>query len=157
MAGNKEIAKALARCELFKTLLPEAVEKLAAACSLVQAREGDVIVAENSPSDAIYVVVKGSVDYIKRMDEKRGLVLARWRESDVFGLTSVVDGKGHFVSAVAATPGEYVRIPAAELWKVCEADPHFEHRVFTQVLLTQSGRLRQLTVRLREFLSKILE
>ncbi len=149
--------KILAGCELFKTLPPEALETAAARCEEGEARAGEALVVEGKPADGLYVVVEGNVDYIKKVDEKRGLVLLRWQPGDVVGLDAVMDGKEHYVSAVAATPVKYLRLSFEDFWAVCAADPLYEHRIFGQTLLIQSAGLRQTTLRLREFLAKIIK
>ena len=73
------------------------------------------------------------------------------------GLDPVMDGKEHYVTAVAATPVKILRISPKDLWAVCAADPLYEHRLFGQTLLIQSAGLRQTTLRLREFLAKIIK
>jgi CRP-like cAMP-binding protein len=148
--------KILAACELFKTLPAEALEMLAARCEAGEAGAGDAVIVEGKPADNLYVIVEGRVDYIKRVNEKRGLVLFRWRGGDVLGLNSVMDGKEHYVSAVAAEPVRFLRVLAGDLWSMAAADPLYEHRLFQQTLLIQSARLRQTTLRLREFLAKII-
>jgi CRP-like cAMP-binding protein len=149
--------KILAECELFKTLPPEALEMVAARCDEGEAKAGEALVVEGKPADGLYVIVEGNVDYIKKVDEKRGLVLFRWRPGDVLGLDPVMDGKEHYVTAVAATPVKILRISPKDLWAVCAADPLYEHRLFGQTLLIQSAGLRQTTLRLREFLAKIIK
>ncbi|HUV87589.1 MAG TPA: cyclic nucleotide-binding domain-containing protein [bacterium] len=149
--------KILAECKLFKTLPPQALEMAAARCEEGEAEAGEALVVEGKPADGLYVVVEGNVDYIKRVDEKRGLVLLRWQPGDVVGLDAVMDGKEHYVSAVAATPVKYLRFSAEDFWAVCAADPLYEHRVLRQTLLIQSAGLRQTTLRLREFLAKIIK
>jgi CRP-like cAMP-binding protein len=153
----EERLKILAECELFKTLPPEALEMAAARCREGEAEAGEAFVVEGKPAEGLYVIAEGNVDYIKRVDEKRGLVLLRWGPGDAVGLDALMGGEGHYVSAVAATPVKYVRFSAEDFWAVCAADPLYEHRVFRQTLLIQSAGLRQTTVRLREFLAKMIK
>jgi CRP/FNR family cyclic AMP-dependent transcriptional regulator len=148
--------KILAECDLFKTLPAEALEELAARCEPGEAGAGDAVIVEGKPADDLYVIVEGRADYIKRVNDKRGLVLFRWHRGDVLGLNSVMDGKEHYVSAVAAEPVKFLRVSAEDLWSAVAADPLYEHRLFRQTLLIQSARLRQTTLRLREFLAKII-
>lgn len=153
----EELVKILAECELFKTLPRDAWEMLASRCEVAAAKEGEAILAEGKRADYLYVVAEGRVDYIKRVDEKRGLVLFRWQRGDVLGLDSVMDGKEHYVSAIATAPAKFLRISAKDFWAVAAAEPLYEHRLFRQTLLVQSAALRQTTLRLREFLAKIIK
>ena len=153
----KDKSKILARCELFKTLPAEALELIAAKAAPLEVNEGDPLIVEGKPSAFLYVIAEGTVDYIKRVDAKSGLVICRWAEGDVVGLDAVIDGKDYFVSAVASTPVKCLRLPAADFHALCDADPQYEHRIYAQALLIQSARLRQITQRLREFLAKILK
>ncbi|MGD8719049.1 MAG: cyclic nucleotide-binding domain-containing protein [Candidatus Zixiibacteriota bacterium] len=153
----KERIELLKRCELFKTLPPEGLEAVAERCVPEDVEAGGTILVETRPAESLYVVAAGTVDYIKRVDEKRGLVLFRWQVGDCFGLHSVMDGKEHCVSAVAKGPVKLLRLPVLDFRAVCEEDPLFEHRMLRQILGVQSHRLRQITNRLREFLAKIVK
>jgi CRP-like cAMP-binding protein len=149
--------KTLAECELFKTLPPEALEMAAALCTEGEAEAGKALAVEGKAADGLYVVAEGNVDYIKRVDEKQGLVLLRWGPGDVVGLAAVMDGGDHYVSAVAATPVKHLWLSSEDFWALCAADPLYEHRLFAQTLVIQSAGLRQTTIRLREFLAKIIK
>jgi CRP-like cAMP-binding protein len=149
--------KTLACAEIFKTLPPDALDMLAGKCDIVSFAEGEPLELEGRPAEALYIIAEGQVDYIKRMDEKSGLVLYRWGPGGVVGLSSCLDGGGQFCSAIAAAPTKALKLPADYFRALCETDPVYEHRVLTQALFLQSGRLRQATVRLREFLAKILK
>jgi CRP-like cAMP-binding protein len=153
----EERLKILARCELFSTLPRKGLEMVASRCVPGEAKKGASVVVEGKAADGLYIVVRGKVDYIKKVEEKRGLVLFRWGPGDVFALNAVMDGKEHYVSAVAATPVKFLKLAAADLRAVCAADPLYEHRILRQTLLIESNRLRQITVRLREFLAKIIK
>ncbi|HUU56364.1 MAG TPA: cyclic nucleotide-binding domain-containing protein [bacterium] len=153
----EERIKILEKCELFRRLPPEALAAAAARCEEGEAKEGDVILVEGKPTDAVYVLADGKVDYIKQVDEKRGLVISRWQAGAVFGLSSVMDGQEQYVSAVATTPVKYLKLPVVDFWAVCAEDPRYEHGIYWQTLLIQSVALRQVTLRLREFLAKMIK
>jgi CRP-like cAMP-binding protein len=157
MADEKERLALLQETELFRTLPAEALVAVAAKCEEGQAAEGTALLVEGKPADALFVVASGAVDYIKKVEEKRGLMLFRWERGDVFGLNSVMEGKENYVSAVAASAVTYLKLPVVDFWAVGSEDPLYEHRLFRQTLLIQSARLRQITVRLREFLAKIIK
>jgi len=71
----EERIKILARCELFSTLPRKGLEMAASRCVPGEAKKGESVVVEGKPADGLYVVVRGKVDYIKKVEEKRGLVL----------------------------------------------------------------------------------
>ncbi len=147
----------LARSELFKTLPSEGLIFAAERCRAAAAKEGEPLIVEGKPAPGIFVITEGRVDYIKRVDAKSGLVLCRWSEGDVLGLDAVMDGREYFVSALATTPVKVLRMATEDFRALCAADPTYEHRIFTQALLIQSARLRQITQCLREFLAKIVK
>jgi len=153
----EEKIKILERCDLFRRLPPEALAAAAERCEGRAAKEGEVILVEGKPADAIYILATGKVDCIKQVEEKRGLVVSRWQAGAAFGLSSVMDGQEQYVSVVAKTPVKYLKLPVVDFWAVCAEDPHYEHGVYRQTLLIQSVALRQVTVRLREFLAKIIK
>ena len=86
MVALEERIKILEKCELFRRLPPEALAAAAARCEEGAAQEGEVLLVEGKPADAVYVLADGKVDYIKHVDEKRGLVISRWEAGAVFGL-----------------------------------------------------------------------
>ena len=153
----KDRIKAIARCELFKTLPPEGIEMVAARCVEVTAQAGEPLIVEGKPAAGVFVIVEGKVDYIKMVDAKSGLVVCRWAEGDVVGLDRMFEEEPYFVSAVATTPGRYLRLAAGDFRAICDAEPQYEHRIFTQALIIQSSRLRQITACLKQFLSKIIK
>jgi CRP-like cAMP-binding protein len=153
----EEIIKILEKCELFRRLPPEALEAIAARCERGTAQEGEVILVEGKPADAVYILADGKADYIKLMDEKRGLVISRWEAGAAFGVSSVMDGREQYASVVATAPATFLKLPVVDFWAAVAEDPHCEHGAYRQTLLIQSVALRQVTLRLREFLAKIVK
>lgn len=153
----KKKEQVIARCELFKTLPPEGIALVAERATEARYAPGQPVMVEGQPVPGLFVLCEGTVDYIKRMDDKNGLVLFRWEEGDVFGLGPTLEKRDAVCSAVAQTEARCVLLPAADFAALCEASPLYEHRLFTQALLIQSQRLRQITLRFREFLAKVLK
>ncbi len=146
----------LSSCELFKNVAPQTLVRVAKFCEPTEAQPGEAIVVEEMAGDGLYIIAEGEVDYMKSMDEMSSLFLARRGPGDIFGFTSLFDKKGHLVTVIAVTPVKCLRIKTADFFKLCAEDPDFEHHVLEELLIINSNYLRQITLRLREFLTKML-
>jgi len=146
----------LSSCELFKNVAPQTLVRVAKFCEPMEAQPGEAIVVEEMQADGLYIIAEGEVDYMKSMDEMSSLFLARRGPGDIFGFTSLFDKKGHLVTVIAVTPVKCLRIKTTDFFKLCAEDPELEHHVLEELLIINSNYLRQITLRLREFLTKML-
>jgi CRP-like cAMP-binding protein len=146
----------LSSCELFKNVEPQTLVRIAKFCETLEAHAGEAIVVEEMPANGLYIIAEGEVDYMKSMDEMSSLFLARRGPGDIFGFTSLFDRKGHLVTVIAVTPVKCLRLKVADFFKLCAEDPDFEHHVLEEMLIINSNYLRQITHRLREVLTKML-
>lgn len=153
MADKKKI---LASCPMFDSLPPEAIDTLAEMTQLCAAPQGEAIIIEETVPEGLYIIVEGEVDYMKRMDELSSLFLSRHGKGDVFGFTCIMDKKNSLITAIAATPVQYLLLSSVNFWKFTGMNPLYEHRIMEKSILIHSIFLRQVTVRFREFLAKIL-
>src|SRR6185436_12235477 len=83
--------KALPTTPLFSELGPESLGRLIEEARLVEHEPGSVVYRTNDPSDALYVIVNGSVSTFA--DGEPRVEIARLGEGEVFGETALVESE----------------------------------------------------------------
>ena len=81
----------------------------------VAPQEGEVLLAEGAPTDALYLVQRGEVVVEKRDADGHPRVLARLGEGEVFGEMSFLDGEPASASVRAAREARVARLPRRRL------------------------------------------
>ena len=120
----------LADVDLFRSLPPEAVERIAQAAQQRTLRRGDVLFREGEPGDELFVVESGRIAIANKSFDGRESVVALMEPGDVFGEMSLFDpsqgrsaeGRALEASTVYAVPFEPLREVFREqpelLWSV---------------------------------------
>jgi cAMP-dependent protein kinase regulator len=135
-AGHPEVGPALERfyrerllstllttAPLFKSLPEEQRVQLLARFSPVHADSGEPLVREGENAGGFYLIVLGAVDIVKRVGERRSVLLATLREGAYFGEMSLLSGHTASASVVAAGPVELARLPPREFYDVVATHP----------------------------------
>ncbi|HEX6273113.1 MAG TPA: cyclic nucleotide-binding domain-containing protein, partial [Polyangiaceae bacterium] len=100
--------RALPTTPLFSELSPGSLTQLIEHARLVELEAGAVIYRKNEESDALYVVVSGTVSVLA--DGESRLEIVRLGEGEVFGETALVDDERRSTTAEAAERTEVLRI-----------------------------------------------
>ena len=87
--------------------------------------EGSVIFEEGQLGAALYVVLEGEVQIIKRLENGSSRILAVMGPHDFFGEMSLIDKKTRSATAYCRTEVKVLRIPSASLSKFIETNPKF--------------------------------
>lgn len=122
---------------IFNRLEPLEVQRLKAICHLAHFREGDVILKDNSPGMALYIVRRG----VARV-EKDEQVLAHLGEGEFFGEMSLIDDCVSSADVIADTDCDLLVFHKGEFGALLETDHELAlkiYRAFCQIL---SERLR---------------
>jgi hypothetical protein len=91
---------------------------LASIAEEVEADPGTVLIRQDEPTDALYVVVDGVV----QLDGVAGAELDR-TEGDAFGTWALIDGAPSLVDATVAEPSRLLRITRAEFYDLLADHP----------------------------------
>lgn len=105
--------------DIFQETETEHLAKVAAIAQEVRFAPGTVIFQEGDPSDALYVVLEGSVS-LRRDGIEKALV----REKETFGLWALLDESPRLVTAVVATETIALKIEQEYLYDVLSS--HFD-------------------------------
>jgi CRP/FNR family cyclic AMP-dependent transcriptional regulator len=95
----------IAACPLFEGLEPDALDHLADASSLVQARRGETVIREGTEGDSLYVIVEGRVRTEKRTPSGDPWTVRFYGKGGVFGEVSLLDRVRRSATVVAEADG----------------------------------------------------
>lgn len=105
--------------DIFLETETEHLAKVAAIAQEVRFAPGTVIFREGEPSDALYVVLEGTVSLRKAELEKTAV-----REKETFGMWALLDESPRLVTAVAVTETKALKIEREYLYDVLAS--HFD-------------------------------
>ena len=124
--------------ELFEDLDDEKLDQIIQASDARDLVRGDVVFAEGSDADALYIVRTGRIAISNKSFDGRESMVALMERGDLFGEMSLFDGLGRSAEARALEPSTVVAIPYAPLQVLWEDHP----RLLWRVIAMLSRRLR---------------
>lgn len=133
-------AQILRSIELFTDLDDEVLDVLLDQSRSLDLVRGDVIFAEGSDADALYVVDSGRIAIGNKSFDGRESMVALMTSGDLFGEMSLFDKLGRSAEARALEPSVVVEIPYQPLVELWERQPELLWKVIG--LLTK--RLRNM-------------
>jgi CRP-like cAMP-binding protein len=101
--NEKEIVMSLHSITVFKGLSDEAILLLEKSSILVEPRDGEAIVSQGDPSDAVYAITGGDGHVrIGAIDRRsKALMVEVFRAGEIFGEIGVIDGRVRTTTATA--------------------------------------------------------
>jgi CRP-like cAMP-binding protein len=149
--------KLLKKSPLFKGVSSAAASLLTAASEIIELSDGEVLFGEGTTPDKLYIVATGAIDLIRRMDDKKGLVVLKIEPYEEVELSNFMDRKPYFLAAIAPKKASVLAISERDLWGILAEDPESEHAFLINVIREQSDTLRRINERFREFLAQVLD
>lgn len=133
------IARLLESCDVFADL-----KTLELAILLQDARHchydnGEVIIAEGSEGNSLYVIFSGSVQVCKGAAEEERQEIARLGPAQCFGEMSLVDNYRRSADVIAIGKCTLLRIDEETLW----LHPQASARIFRNIARVLAFRLRE--------------
>ncbi|HEY9761033.1 MAG TPA: cyclic nucleotide-binding domain-containing protein [Trichocoleus sp.] len=102
--------------------------------------EGEVLIHEGQPSDAIYLLLDGTLQVsVSTLNEQ---VIAKLSSGEVVGEMSFVDSQLPSATVTAAAPTVVLAIPCKDLRHKLEQDTVFASRFYKALAMLLSSRLR---------------
>ena len=161
MAKNRvtECANILRQADIFYDLTAPQLEMIAALCSEVKPKNGEIIFEENSASDELYVVASGTVDILVNPALTRStpagrspepLVITTIRRGQTFGEVALVDQGLRSASArCAAKRTRLLIIPRNQIINLCDTDSNLGYRLMRNIAADLAFKIRgtDLTIR----------
>jgi CRP-like cAMP-binding protein len=144
------IVEGLSRSKIATELTPAQCQTLAAAVSVRDLRQGDVLVREGDSDDHLYVVVSGSLGVIKAVGTENELTLNVMRPGDVVGELSFLDGATRFASLIAMADSRVLGLSRGDLEALLDRDPHLVYRVMRAIVRIVHDIQRRLSMQTAE-------
>jgi CRP-like cAMP-binding protein len=120
-----------------------------------RAPQGQPIFREGDPGDALYVLLEGTLDILKRSRAGDEEQLARLSEGSVFGEMSLLSGNApRSASAVARSEVRFLRIPGGGFSRLLEENDLGALKIVHNLAQVMSRRLLLLDEKLVELLSQ---
>jgi CRP-like cAMP-binding protein len=113
----------LADVDLFRSLSPEAVQRVVSASVPRSLRRGDVLFQEDDDGAELFVVESGRIAIANRSPDGRESVVALMEPGDLFGEMSLFDGLGRSAHARSLETSVVHAIPFRAIRDELEADP----------------------------------
>lgn len=126
--------------ELFSELDDAALADLVAQSSRLDLVRGDVIFAEGSEADALYVVESGRIAIGNKSFDGRESMVAMMTAGDLFGEMSLFDQMGRSAEARALESSTVIAVPYQALIDLWDAQP----KLLWKVIAMLTRRLRNM-------------
>ncbi len=107
----------------FHGLGRESSRSLAASAAVHHFKEDDVIFVENSSPDAMFLVLKGKVSFVKGLPGGGRRIISYAESGDFFGEIGVFSGAARALSAVATCPTQLARLTREDLTEFIRRTP----------------------------------
>lgn len=117
------LATLLHTAPFFKPLPEERRAKLLSRFKPMRAESGERIIEEGEKAGGLYLIVLGSVEIIKRVSDKRMVLLATLGEGAYFGEMSLLKGGTANASVVAAGPTELAVMAPRDFYDIVADNP----------------------------------
>ena len=131
------------RRNLLMKLLVDLVEK--------EYQQGDVIFSEGDPGKALYIILDGSVEIVKRCGSE-DKVLVTLSAGSFFGELALIQESSRAVTARAETAAEVVMLARRDFLALLDLDPRVAAKITLAIARLLAMRVKAYSGRLREIL-----
>lgn len=129
----------LRRIPLFTQLDEQALKRIASAAREKSYPKNSVILFEDDPGDALYVVLTGQVKVVLIGEDGREVILSILKQGDFFGEMSLIDDQPRSAHVIATEESNLLVLRREEFRKCLEETP----RIALGLLQALSRRLRR--------------
>jgi CRP/FNR family cyclic AMP-dependent transcriptional regulator len=148
MNEQQELINLLQTIPWFQELNPSIFEKIAAICELVTFEAGHTLFREGDKEDYLYIMVEGRVALEIHVPGRSKMRIYTAEPMDIVGWSSITPVvRQRTAAARAVLPSRLVRMPASQLYKLCDEDHDLGYLVMRRLANVIAGRL--LTTRLQ--------
>lgn len=137
----------LGQYPLFSFLKPAQLKKIAKIAKEQRVERGEILFHENERADALYVLLKGSVELLFVVDVEYHPELRkelRFRviyPGETFGISAFIEPYLLTATARAVEPSQVIKIDAAPVLELCQKDEKLAFGLIQQVAKTAMDRL----------------
>ncbi|HTS19388.1 MAG TPA: patatin-like phospholipase family protein [Verrucomicrobiae bacterium] len=108
---------------VLASLGTELMKSLAERAEFVAVKKGELVVRENDPGDALYVVVSGRLQAYTSLKSGRDRVFATYCDGECFGEMPLLSGETHWANVRALNDSVLLKIPRDDFESLVNRDP----------------------------------
>lgn len=141
--AQADAASSLGTTALASDLTAAEVQTLATRLQTLRCAAGDTVFRRGEPADAVFVVLRGSVSIVGGSVGRSGDVrYVSLSPGTMFGEAAVLDGGGRTADARADVDSELLRLDAATLDALAQAEPALGAKLYRNMARYLAQRLR---------------
>jgi CRP-like cAMP-binding protein len=133
MAADRRIVDAFAKTDLFRSLDPRALERVAETAKTVHHAEGKSLTSEGQSGIGFHLILEGTASVTVHGQDRHSL-----KAGDYFGEISLIDGKPRSATVTATSDLTTASIVSWEFEPLLLEEP----QITKALLLVMCGRLR---------------
>ncbi|MGV6825443.1 MAG: cyclic nucleotide-binding domain-containing protein [bacterium] len=143
-SNHDEIARLLAQVEIFSVLSEEEKKRLAALARVKTYAGGSFVVRQDTPGDALYIVVSGVCEVIVEDRQGHLQTVAKIQNGGFFGEMSLLTGEPSTATVRALEDSVLASISSLTFASILEANPEVTEKI-GKVLAERQSELSAIT------------
>ena len=144
-AGQTAIRQLLSGVELFQSLSPEEMERLAGAVKVQLYARGENLCRQNEPGDTFYIICEGQVAVSINGPDGRSVTVAHLASGAFFGEMSLLTGEPRSGTVTAETDVQVLRVSKQDFASLLQADADLAGKLAAVLEKRNEGRRRAMT------------
>jgi len=153
-----DISKMLTGHQLFKSFLPEQVDKISRFSSSRTLQKGEIVYMPDRKATHVFVLLEGEVHLrLSSGTGESGLLVSRVAKGEFFGIAPLLGSDRYTTNAQCAKPSKALFIEAQPLIEMLKANPIIGQQVMTLVARTYFDRYQVLMERIQKVLNDLAQ
>jgi len=136
---------------LLRGLTPDELEEIVAISKLLKVRKDVTVVEEGDEGRAMYILVDGRAEVVKRLAGGDNTMLAELKAPSVFGEMSLIDHQPRSATVITTTDSVLFQINLAAFNELRSNYRPAAYKLLREIAPTICGRLRRVDERIGEF------
>jgi len=137
---------ALKGSKLASELSDQQLDTLASLVTFRDLADGEVLVAEGTSDDHLYVLLQGALGVVRCAGKPEATTLFTLTAGDLIGELSFIDATPHYASLVALGPTRVFGLERAKLESLLGSHPQVVYRVMRAIVRTTHQIQRRLSM-----------
>ena len=137
---------ALKGSRLGPELSDQQLDSLAPLITFRSLSDGEVLVAEGTSDNHLYVLVQGALGVVRNAGKPEALTLFTLTAGDLIGELSFIDATPHYASLVAMGPTRVFGLEREKLESLLDSHPQVVYRVMRAIVRTTHQIQRRLSM-----------
>ena len=152
---DRSLVEALRQSRLGAELADDQLEALAANVGFRDLEPGEVLVAQGTSDNHLYVIVRGALSVVRDAGSAERVTLLTLTAGDLVGELSFIDETPHYASLVAATPTRVFGLERQRLEAMLATEPVIVYRLMRAIVRTVYEIQRRISMHATELTNYI--